>query len=129
MRFLFACLDEKHKGLEILRKVLKSFKSFLKKMAKMHYFSIFFKNINKACVKFLRFWTKNWNFWKILRYYSKIFKNLLEEFAKIPYFRIFFKKINKPCVTLLRVWTKNIIYWKCRENVRNCRKVFLRKLR
>ena len=39
----------------------KILKDFHKQIAKMHYFSIFFKQFNKACVKFLRGWTKNAN--------------------------------------------------------------------
>ena len=39
--------------------VRRIFKSFLKKIAKMHYFSIFFKKCNKPFVNFSRVWTKN----------------------------------------------------------------------
>ena len=38
-------------------------KKFLKKIAKIHYFSKFFKRFNKPCVKFLRVWMKNTSFW------------------------------------------------------------------
>ena len=34
-------------------------KDFLKKIAKMYYFSTFFKKFNKPWVNFLRVWTKN----------------------------------------------------------------------
>ena len=42
----------------------KIFKNFLKKIAKMHYFSIFFKIIHKPCVNFSCVWTKNTIFGK-----------------------------------------------------------------
>ena len=38
----------------------------------MQYFSIFVKKFNKACVKFLRVWTKSSNCWEILRKFSKV---------------------------------------------------------
>ena len=44
---IFSRLDEKHKLFEILRKYSKILKRFLKKIAKAHYFSIFFKKFNK----------------------------------------------------------------------------------
>ena len=41
---------------ETLRKF---WKNFLRKLLKMHHFSIFFKKFNKLCVNYSRFWTKH----------------------------------------------------------------------
>ena len=73
---------------EILRKFSKD---FLRKLRKMHYFSIFFKKFNKPRVNFLFVWTKNANCWK---FWEKFRKKL----RKMHYFSIFFNKFNKPCV-------------------------------
>ena len=70
MRF-FARLDEKHKLLESLRKFSKV---FLRKLRKMHSFSIFIKKFNKAFVNFFcafgqkmqiagKFWENLESFW------------------------------------------------------------------
>ena len=40
-------------------------KQFLKKIAKMYYFRLLFKEISKLCVKFLRAWTRNSIAWEI----------------------------------------------------------------
>ena len=67
---------------KFLKKFLKFSKNFHKnlftKMLKIHYFSIFFKKVNKPCVQFLRVWTKSTNSLKILkRFRKKIAKNEL----------------------------------------------------
>ena len=90
---------------ENFRKVAKR---FLKKIAKMHYFSIFFK----PCVTFSRVWMKNKYCWEILRHFSMTF---LRKFRKIHYFTIFFEKPNKTCVNFS--WTRTT----------NCMEIF-RKL-
>ena len=51
--------------------VSKICKKFLKKIAKMHYFGIFFKGINKLLINFPRVWSKNTNCWEILRNFLK----------------------------------------------------------
>ena len=50
----------------------KIFKKLLKKIAKMHYFSIFFKKLNKPCASFARVWTQNRNCWEISEIFQKI---------------------------------------------------------
>ena len=52
MRESFARLDVKHKVLEILRKIFENFQKILKKIAEIHYFSIFFKKLDKPIVNF-----------------------------------------------------------------------------
>ena len=50
------------------------FKKFLRKLLKMHYFSIFFKKFSKPCVNFSHVWTKNtWlgNFEKIVKIFDE----------------------------------------------------------
>ena len=86
-------------------------KNFFRKLFKMHYFSIFFKKVNKPCVNFSRVWTKNTNFWKILRNFRNFSKNFLTKLQKIHYFCIFFKKISKPMRSFFAVWTKNTNCW------------------
>ena len=78
---IFARLDEKRHYLkEILEKI---FKMFLKKIAKMHYFSILFTKFHKAIIPFLRVWTKNdASSKKFLRKFSKILKNFVQKIAK-----------------------------------------------
>ena len=53
-------------------------KEFLRKLPKMHYFSIFFKRFNKPYVNFSRLWTKNTICWEILRNFRKFSKDFLE---------------------------------------------------
>ena len=77
-------MDEKNKLLEILRKLSKILKTFLKKIAKNNYF-VQLSEKRKLC--------------EILRKYSKILKNFLRKLLKVHHFSIFFKKLNKPCVT------------------------------
>ena len=52
MPYFIARFDEKQNLLEILRQFSKN---FLRKLRKMHYFSIFFKRFNKSCFNFSRF--------------------------------------------------------------------------
>ena len=59
----------------------------LRKLRKMHYFSIFFKKVNKPCVKTLRLWTKNANCWEIFEKNLKIFDENSKE--KLKYYFIF----------------------------------------
>ena len=87
----FEHLDEKLDLLEILRKFSKFSENFLKKIAKMHDFSVFFKRFNELCGNFSRVWTKI----QIVENFSKGF---LEKLLKTHYFCMFSKKINKPCV-------------------------------
>ena len=48
------------------KKFSKILKNFLQKIAKMHYFSIFFKKVNKQCVNFWRVWPKKTIYWKFI---------------------------------------------------------------
>ena len=88
-------------------KFSKIFKRFLKKMGKMHYFSIFFKKFSKACVNlFFEFRRKTHfpgNSVKIFENLERFLKKIVQNALFLP---IFGKK-NKPCVNILRVWTKN----------------------
>ena len=61
-------LDEKQK---FSRNFAKIFKKSLQNIAKMHYFSIFFKKVNKPMRSFFAVWTKNTNCWEILRKFWK----------------------------------------------------------
>ena len=95
-------------------------KKFLRKLQKMHYFSIFCKKFNKPCVHFSRVWTKNTNCLEIFRNFRKLSKNFPRKFRKIHYFSIFFEKFNKPCIHFSGVRTKNTNcleilrkFWKC----------------
>ena len=69
-------------------------KDFLRKLQKMHYFSIFFKKFNKPCVNFSRVWTKKTNSWEILNNFRKFSKHFFRKFRKIHYFSIFFEKLT-----------------------------------
>ena len=66
----------------------------------MHYFSIFFKLINKPCVKFLRVWTKN----TLLRNVEKILK-IFDEIS-IEKLNFYFLKF----VTKNRAFGNNTIF-------------------
>ena len=85
-------MDEKHKLLGNVEKILKIFKNFLKKIAKMHYFSIFFKRLTNHALNFCafgrktqivgKFWENFENFWwkfyrKLHFYFIFILENLL----------------------------------------------------
>ena len=70
--------------------------NFLRKLLKIHYFSI-------PCVKFLRVWTKKR---KSLGNFEKMLKIFLKKIAKNSLFQHIFQKINKACVNFSRVWTK-----------------------
>ena len=52
MHSFFARLDENTNCWEILRNSSKFFECFLKEMAKMHYFSIFFKKLTNHALNF-----------------------------------------------------------------------------
>ena len=70
----------------------KIFKNFPKKIAKMHYFSIFFNEFNKPCVNLLQIWSKNANCVEILRKLNIFDENSIE---KLNFFIIFGKFVNK----------------------------------
>ena len=82
-------------------------KRFLKKIATMHYFSIFFKKFNKACVNFLRVWTKNticWKFWETQ--FWEIIKDFWWKFYRKMEFLIIFGKF----LTKNRAFGNNAIF-------------------
>ena len=65
------------------QKILRKFLTiFLRKLLKMHYFSLVFSQFKKAWGNFLRVWTKNAICRKFLRKFSKSFKMFLEKIAK-----------------------------------------------
>ena len=72
----------------------KILKRFLRKLIKMHYFSIFFIIFNKACVNFSRIWTKNANvgkFWEDCEnFWWKFYRKI--EFLFYFYFGKFARK-------------------------------------
>ena len=74
---------------------------FLKKIAKMHYFSIFSNFLTNHSLIFRAFGRKA----QIFRKFSKFFKIFLRKFLRIPYFNNFSKDFNKPCVIFSHVWT------------------------
>ena len=85
-------MDQNDNLLEILRKFSKFLKNFLLKIVKIHYFSIFFKSVNKLCVNFLRVWTKNpncWKFWEKFEIFWWKFYRKIEFF----YFLFFFENL------------------------------------
>ena len=71
-------------------------KKFLKKIAKMHYFSLFFK----LFAKFLRFWTKNTIGWEIFEKIMTIFdENAIEKLN----FYLFYLSIPPAYATVYRI--------------------------
>ena len=74
---------------EILIKFSKIFIKFLKKIGKMHYFSIFSKQFNKPCVNFCAFGRKT----NQLEFLRKFSKNFLRKLLKMHYFLHIFEKI------------------------------------
>ena len=69
---------------------------FLKKIAKMHYFMIFFKQFNKPCFTFPRIWMKIANCWEMLRKLWKyLIKNSIEQ-LKFIFIFMFILKILLP---------------------------------
>ena len=55
---IFCAFGKNGKSWEILRKFSKTFKKFIKKIAKMHYFSIFFKEFKNHAINFCVFGRK-----------------------------------------------------------------------
>ena len=81
-------------------------------MLKMDYLSIFFKEVNKHCGNFSRFWTKNANCWEILKIFDE---NSIEKLNFLFYYFLedLLVKIEpsettplKPCVKFSRVNAK-----------------------
>ena len=64
-------MDEKHKLLGNFEKIIENFQRFLKKIAKVHYFGIFFKNLANPALIFARLDEKH-NLLEIFRKFSKI---------------------------------------------------------
>ena len=87
-------------------------KNLLWKLLKMHYFSIFFKKVNKACVNFSLVWTKNTNFGEIL----KNFEKCSEVNCKNPFVSYFSKELTNRWVSFFAVWTKNTYCWEILRN-------------
>ena len=77
---------------KFLRKFWKIFKSFRKKIAKIHYCSRFFTKFKKLCVNFWRVWTKNAISRRFFRKFSKIVKFFLQKIAKNALFLQIFQK-------------------------------------
>ena len=69
-----ARLDEKVNLLEILRNCRKI---FLRKLRKIHYFSVFFKRFNELCGNFSPVWSK-------MQIVGNI-KNILKKFQKVSW--------------------------------------------
>ena len=88
-------------------------KKFLRKLRKMHYFSIFFKWFNKPYVNFMRVWTKNTSCWKI---WENLSKNFLGQLRKCIILAYFSKKVNKSCVNFSRFGRKTKIIGKFWED-------------
>ena len=72
MRYFLARLKEKNNWLENLREFSKTFKRILKKIAKMHYFSIIFKRSSKNALFFAGMYEKR----KLLGNFEKIMKSI-----------------------------------------------------
>ena len=90
------------------REIMKICKKFIKKIAKIDYFSaIFQKKIENPALNFRAFGRKTQLFGNFL----KKFQKFLEKIAKMHYFRLFSTKFQKPRVNFSRVWTKNTNCW------------------
>ena len=87
---------------EILRKLSKIFKKFLRKIAKMHYFNIVSKNLTYHALIFCGFDEKR----KMLGTCGKILKSFLKQNAKMHYLTRFFKEFNKSCIKFSRLAEK-----------------------
>ena len=70
-----ARLDEKVNFLEIFRNFRKI---FLRKLRKIHDFSVFFKRVNELCGNFSRVWTKM----QIVENFEKNFQKLSKKFLR-----------------------------------------------
>ena len=82
-------------------------KHLLRKLLKIHYFTIFFKNINKPCINFSRALTKNTNFWEILRkFWNFLMKILYKNGIFYIYIYIFIRKF----VSKIRAFGNNSIF-------------------
>ena len=92
---------------KFFKNLSKTFKKFLRKMRKTHYFSMFSKNFINYSFVFRGFGRKT-QFLKVLRKFSKVF---LRKSLKMHYFCIFLKNSNKSFVNFLGVWTKNPNFW------------------
>ena len=112
-----------------LKKVFESLKKFIRKLLKMHYFSMFSHILTRHGVNLCAFGRKTQcaeNSWENFR---KFWKAFLRKLQKMDYFSISIKWVYKKFVNFLQVWTKKKIYWKSWENFRKFWKDFLRKLR
>ena len=68
----------------------KFWKTFFRKLRKMHYFSIFQKNFNKPCVNFFPFGRKT----QIVgKFWENLLKIFIKKLTKMNYFSIFFNRI------------------------------------
>ena len=94
-------------------KIFENFQKFLEKIAKMYYFNIFFKKVNKPWVHFLCVWTENTICWKFLRKFSyEIAKNAL-------FLHIFQKNLTNHAL-IFRAFGRKTHCW---EILRNFRKI------
>ena len=82
---------------------------FLGKFLKMHYFSIFSKNLINHGFIFRAFGRKT-------LFVGNFRENFHKNIAKMHYFCIFSKELNKPCVNFSRVWTKKANCWEILRN-------------
>ena len=88
-----ARLDEKVNLLEICE-IFRNFrKIFLRKLRKIHYFSVFFKRFNELCGNFSPVWTKMQIVGNFSKIFQKISKNFLGKLLKTHYFSMFSKNL------------------------------------
>ena len=109
-----------------LRKLSKIFKCFLKKIAKMDYFSIFCKIFNKPCVQFLRVWTKNAMCRKFLKRFRKFSKVFLRKLRKCIILQYFSKILTNNALVFRTFGGKTQFFGKFWENFERCK--FYRKI-
>ena len=69
-------------------------------IAKMHYFSIFFSQINKACVNLLRVWTKKTIYWKFWEIFRRFWKGFLRTLRKCIILADFSQHLRQPALVL-----------------------------
>ena len=100
----------------IFRRILKN---FLRKLRKVHYFIIFFKEFNKPCANFLRVWTKNTTYRKFWENFRKFSTHFLRKLLKMHYFSIFFKNLANHTLIFRAFGRKTQIvgqFWEIFEN-------------
>ena len=100
------------------RRIFENLQKLLKKIPKVHCFSIFFKRFKNQCVNFSRVWTRNTNSWEIFAENSieKLFPSIFGKVAKnrafennIIFLQHFFTFRGVPWPRSKRLWIRQCI--------------------